>query len=304
MSSSIMYTHRTGPDLPLTTITPAQTSSVWPSVLAAPAPPNARSSAARERTTNPPWRSGAGGSGGGGASAINSAAREKELSAPTRGILKSMMHASKLSSSQQRFLDEFLTSGAALPAYPTAGMSFRAMNDKRDNTAGDGMMTMSMMPMPDPVPVRRQRQTMPRNRRPQIRTLAAIASSDAFEADVYRPLPHKDYAVEKLRLQDRMEGVSSTDAGQDSTSSTAGCGRRRRGHEPADEVEEHAEIDEFDMLMEEIADRRQWLDDMVAMGHGDAHKRKIQLEISQRIRRLEALDAERTRASGLARAAK
>ncbi|KAJ3181736.1 hypothetical protein HDU87_000754 [Geranomyces variabilis] len=105
-----------------------------------------------------------------------------------------------------------------------------------------------------------------------------------------------------------MEDVSNTGDGGalGSDSSTAGRrGRRQKGQELAhDKVEENTEINEFDMLMEEIVDRRQWLDDMVAMGHGDAHKRQIHLEISQRIRRLEILDAERTRASGLARAAK
>ncbi|KAJ3150737.1 hypothetical protein HDU86_006354 [Geranomyces michiganensis] len=281
MSTDTMYTHRSAPEFPITAVPNTQVS--------------ARNSGARQRAANPPWRCGAisgGGGGGGGASAMNAAARERELSAPTRGILKSMMHASKLSASQQRFLDEFLTSGAPLPARPTAGMSFRPEPIPRESST---LLKAHQQPA---------RQRMPPNRRPQIRPLAAIASSDAFEIEAYRP----DYSVEKGRLQDRMEGVTNTDDGaQGSSLSAAGRGRRRRGHElvnDSNSKEEAAEIDEFNMLMEEIADRRQWLDDMVAMGHGDPHKRQIQLEISQRIRRLEALDSERTRASELARAAK
>jgi hypothetical protein len=44
---------------------------------------------------------------------------------------------------------------------------------------------------------------------------------------------------------------------------------------------------------EEISERRQWLDDMVALGRGDAYKRGIQAEIKQRISRLEALHRQR-----------
>ncbi|KAJ3008458.1 hypothetical protein HKX48_008513 [Thoreauomyces humboldtii] len=149
-------------------------------------------------------------------------------------------------------------------------------------------------------------------RRPAIRTLDTIAHSDAFDLDPYRPAVHKDYAVEKLRLQASMTNngapVSPAAEGSDGYEDDAmGTGTRplRRGRHGrssrATDDGNHQVLDEFDMLMGEITERRQWLDDMVAMGHGDAHKRQISSEISQRIQRLEKIDAERSKHAGVQR---
>ena len=51
----------------------------------------------------------------------------------------------------------------------------------------------------------------------------------------------------------------------------------------------------FYLVEQEIAERRQWMDDMVALGRGDQYKRQIQGEIRQRIIRLEALHKEMTK---------
>lgn len=51
----------------------------------------------------------------------------------------------------------------------------------------------------------------------------------------------------------------------------------------------------FYQVEQEIAERRQWMDDMVALGRGDQYKRQIQGEIRQRIIRLEALHKEMTK---------
>ncbi|KAI8905651.1 hypothetical protein DFJ77DRAFT_478509 [Powellomyces hirtus] len=235
----------------------------------------------------PPWRNGSG--GGGGATTIAVGAREKELSGGTRGILKSMMHSSKLSSTQQRFLDEFLTSGSPLPAHPTAGMTFRNPNPHEPDTP------IAALPQ--------QGRRAHYGRRPTIRTLETIARSDAFEMEPYRPGVHKDYTAEKNRLQSIManNGTLSISPAAETEQGEGGRLGRRGGHR--DEQHEE-ELDEFEMLMQEIKDRRQWLDDMIAMGHGDGHKRQIQLEISQRIRRLEKIDAERSRLEGLTRMAR
>ncbi|KAI8817567.1 uncharacterized protein EV422DRAFT_218559 [Fimicolochytrium jonesii] len=238
---------------------------------------------------NPPWRNGSHERNGGGATTIALGAREKELSYGTRRVLKSMMHASKLSASQQRHLDSLLDSRTPLPATPQAGMSLRPT----DPSCLDLHIGYTP-PAPSkraPVPVR--------GRRPQIRTLGTIAASDAFEIDMWRPSVQKNYSVEKHRLQRLMatHGAPAVDvspaAEGELWSDDEVPGRRRKGRRAAAPKREE-EIDEFDMLMNEISDRKKWLDDMTAMGKAQPHKRQIQSEIALRINMLEKIDKERS----------
>jgi hypothetical protein len=46
-------------------------------------------------------------------------------------------------------------------------------------------------------------------------------------------------------------------------------------------------------VLAEIQERRQWLDDMIALGNGEKYKRQIQNEIAIRIKRMEILDKTR-----------
>ncbi|KAJ3042107.1 hypothetical protein HDV00_008189 [Rhizophlyctis rosea] len=62
------------------------------------------------------------------------------------------------------------------------------------------------------------------------------------------------------------------------------------------EQPEDEELDEFNMVLQEIQERRQWLDDMMALGRGNKFKDQIRNEIAVRISKLEQLDRERTRA--------
>ncbi|TPX68067.1 hypothetical protein SpCBS45565_g03353 [Spizellomyces sp. 'palustris'] len=239
--------------------------------------PNLRSyPETRSAPLHPPWRNG---------SKVgkehSTASKESELTAGTRGVLKSMMRSSKLSQSQQRFLDSFLQGGAPLPATPTPGMSFRPSSSASSPVS----YYKTIVP----------RAHLPPTHRPQIRTLAQIAQTDAFEIDMYRPTPKKNYALEKDRLQTLMatNGHTSPAAESDIYSETQPNKRTNRHHgDDDDDV-----LDEFDMVMKEIEDRRQWLDDMIALGHGEKFKRQIQTEIAQRIRRLEQIDRERTLAA-------
>ncbi|KAL2913695.1 hypothetical protein HK105_206855 [Polyrhizophydium stewartii] len=149
-------------------------------------------------------------------------ARESDLSPETRHLLKSLMRTSKLTYSQQRFLDG-LVSG--------------------------------------------------------IRTLDQIKQAGMYEPDVFRTTPMKDMQAEKERFQDRLEGIERP------KDSLKAFGRRRglRSKEvdamPA--IAEEPAVDEFEMVQQEIQERRQWLDDMIALGRGDKYKRQIQGEIAQ-----------------------
>ena len=44
-----------------------------------------------------------------------------------------------------------------------------------------------------------------------------------------------------------------------------------------------------DVVMEEIEDRRAWLDDMEALGQAGTYRNRILTEIAQRVKRLEEL---------------
>ena len=51
--------------------------------------------------------------------------------------------------------------------------------------------------------------------------------------------------------------------------------------------------------MEEIEERRQFLEEMESLGRGGEYRSRILTEISQRVRELELLDRERSAALGL-----
>ncbi|KAI9003716.1 hypothetical protein BC832DRAFT_88782 [Gaertneriomyces semiglobifer] len=209
------------------------------------------------------------------------------------------MQASKLSATQQRFLDQFLKVGTPLPPNPTPGMSFYP----DDNDAQPMMIPFNYAPLKRaPIPMY--------GRRPQIRTLDTIVAGGAFDIEAYRPTPTKDRNAEKQRFQKLMAtgGAHASPAAeaedeedeQDDIGRPTKRGGGRRGRRP----EPEEVLDEFGMIMEEIQERRQWLDDMIALGHGKEHTREIQTEISERIRRLKQIDAERSKANDLTRTRK
>ncbi|KAI9344966.1 hypothetical protein BDR26DRAFT_893667 [Obelidium mucronatum] len=165
--------------------------------------------------------------------------------------------------------------------------------------------------------------------RPSLRPLATILESDAFEQEKFRPTMKKDRNVEKKKLQRFMEtdggknevvdeddddegqledhkdlldtessGEKKSSLGCSESTTRIGYGRRKgcnkggvRGTVArAAEGAGANEIDEFDMVFKEIEERKQWLDDMVALGRGDVYRKQIQSEIALRIKRLEQID--------------
>ena len=50
---------------------------------------------------------------------------------------------------------------------------------------------------------------------------------------------------------------------------------------PKQEAEEDCDIDRFEEVVKEIEERRQFLDEMEALGQGNAHRNRIMTEISQ-----------------------
>ncbi|KAI8608673.1 hypothetical protein BC830DRAFT_934159 [Chytriomyces sp. MP71] len=227
--------------------------------------------------------------------------------------MTAMMGQSKLSSFQQRMLDNLVNSGSSLPAKPTPGLAPRP-----SSAASHASSATSLLSMGDVEAERKQMKkramkaglTAPRS---GVRSLATILESDAFKEEVYRPGVSKNFETEKKKLQKFMEtdggkiavddAEEAEDAAVDASSQIA-HGRRRglgKGHfaraaEGNGVSMEMAELDEFDMVFKEIEERKQWLDDMISLGRGDVYRQQIQNEIATRIKRLEQIDRERATA--------
>ncbi|KAJ3020437.1 UNVERIFIED_CONTAM: hypothetical protein HDU68_010176 [Siphonaria sp. JEL0065] len=330
------------------------------------------------QNSNPGYRSGPGFKTGmsmrGPPSVAESIAKEDCLSKDTKMLFKSMMGASKLSSFQQRMLDQLVSSGSSLPSKPTPGMAPRP-NSASSNYSSASASTFSQADINAHHRLQKKRLMMSEitNPRPSLRPLATIMETDAFEQEKYRPTMKKNREVEKKKLQRFMEtdggknvipvdqewdededcggggvigygcgntrdgadsdsglpDVSGLDVGGDKGSSKEslmkagsdahkiGFGRRKGGKggirgtvAKAAEGNGVHEIDEFDMgarlreywkmfiltsitVFREIEERKQWLDDMVALGRGEVYRKQIQNEIAVRIKRLEQIDREK-----------
>ncbi|KAJ3408681.1 hypothetical protein CcCBS67573_g00039 [Chytriomyces confervae] len=245
-------------------------------------------------------------------SVAESMASQDSFSAGTKTLFKSMMGASKLSSFQQRMLDDLVNSGSALPPKPTPGLAPSNRPPSSFSFSSGSTMHASQA---DLNAQRRlhKKQVMKSellNPRAGLRSLSTILESDAFKEEIYRPPVTKNFVAEKCKLQKFME----TDGGKNvslidedlhlfNTGAHGEAARvthgRRRGHglgtvARAAEGPERDDIDEFDMVFKEIEERKQWLDDMVSLGRGDVYRQQIQNEISSRVKRLEQIDRERT----------
>ncbi|KAJ1568590.1 hypothetical protein HK405_000172 [Cladochytrium tenue] len=110
--------------------------------------------------------------------------------------------------------------------------------------------------------------------RPAIKTLDRIVASDAFELDPYRPPVKRNGADEKDRLVAFME---SDGRWRSSAAAAAAAAASCDNESPPPPTE----LDEVDLIRQEIEERRQWLDDMVALGHGEKFRRSIQAEIGE-----------------------
>ncbi|KAJ3141890.1 hypothetical protein HK101_003370 [Irineochytrium annulatum] len=204
-----------------------------------------------------------------------------------------MMKASKLNLTQQRFLDELVKDGYSLPQTPTPGMTGR-----------QGSASQAPTPTPSTFLGRPKQNikilTGQLHHRPSVRMKETILDSDAFEAEAYRPKVTKNMEPEKRRLQWLMESSNMKDEERRAEPDEDDVGRPRQAgdgrHSNNRPRTPEGEIDEFKMVTEEIEERRKWLDDMISLGHGDQHKRQIQQEIALRIRRLEEIDRQRTKA--------
>ncbi|XP_065826330.1 UPF0193 protein EVG1-like [Oscarella lobularis] len=182
-----------------------------------------------------------------------------EYSKETQDLLKRMMAESKLTNLQQRKLQQSVTKGNSLPIVdPTRKVTKTSSATKA-------------------------KRTDPKMQRSGLRSKEAILESEAQKTSFYRPPPGKYVSSEeKEKLQNRMAFGCDIDP------------TRRKKEEPTVDDDVEIDVDQFDEVIKEIEERRQFLDDMEAIGKGKAYRAKIEAEISQKIRELEVIDQERS----------
>lgn len=122
----------------------------------------------------------------------------------------------------------------------------------------------------------------------QRRSAERCCAGDNYKREQFQPSATRDLEKEKRRLQN----VLST--GQKDAGLT---------HSQRDSTERREQqIDRFQEVLDEIEDRRQFLEEMMALGKGHQYQHLINTEISQKICELEEID--RTRSEELSRTLK
>lgn len=177
-------------------------------------------------------------------------------------MLKLMMQESRLTNFQQRQINEQLKKGASLPLIcnPT-----------------------SSAPPPQPTPKIIQPGPDRLSAKPQRRTADKCCSGDNYTREKFHPTATRDLEKEKLRLQNILATGQEEPRPSRPRKVSLALGR---------EVEE--ERDRFQEVLDEIAERKQFLEEMTALGKGKNYYNIINTEISQKVRELEVIDKARS----------
>ncbi|XP_053189530.1 UPF0193 protein EVG1, partial [Scomber japonicus] len=178
--------------------------------------------------------------------------RPPQYSKGTQDMLKIMMQESKLTNLQRKQINECLKNGTALPppSDPTQSAS------------------------PPQPKIRKSVQKCLPNK-PLRRSADSCRSGNNYVREKFRPGPIRDLEKEKRRLQNILA------TGQEEPTA-ASCQN--------DATEVIVERDEYQEVLDEIAERRQFLEDMASMGKEKQYIHIINTEISQKLRELEMLD--------------
>ncbi|XP_029446000.1 UPF0193 protein EVG1 isoform X2 [Rhinatrema bivittatum] len=191
--------------------------------------------------------------------------RPAQYSKETQELLRVMMQESKLSSFQQRQINNCLQRGNALPV--------------RCNPTSSQEPEVSQSSSPPSKPCLIVSPTS----RPSLRPAESCRAGDAYTREKFKPRPTRDLEKEKRRLQNILA------TGKD-------IPEPKRGPPPlpAPIQEEVPVIDRFDELVNEIQERKEFLADMEALGQGKKYRTIIQTEISQKLREMKVIDKKRS----------
>ncbi|XP_076130463.1 UPF0193 protein EVG1 [Alosa pseudoharengus] len=178
----------------------------------------------------------------------------------TQEMLKLMMQESRLTNLQQRKLSSHLRKGEALPltCNPT-----------------------SSAPPPQPKPMAIKTSTS-LSAKPLRRQAEVCKAGDSYKRELFRPSATRDLEKEKRRLQNILSGSEGDPKPRGVRSLAKG--------KSVDEEEK----DRFQEVLEEIEDRKQFLEEMTSLGMGSHYQHIINTEISQKIRELELIDKARS----------
>ncbi|KAJ7372667.1 hypothetical protein OS493_017939 [Desmophyllum pertusum] len=198
------------------------------------------------------------------------------VSKDTQNLLKAMMDESKLTNFQRRQLQDNMKKGESLPVTcnPTTSRNERA-----------------------------QPRSAPKKPLPKVMNARYLSggkrTKDAIDVqqssgpqEIYQPAPGTLISEkDKRRLQNVMaygeDGKNIEDV------------PRQRRPSPREGAQEK-EVDRFDEVLQEIEDRKGFLDEMEELGQGPKYRTIISTEISQKIRELELIDKERSKELNLA----
>jgi len=205
-------------------------------------------------------------------------------SAQTRDLLKTMMNESKLTSFQQRKLQETLREGSSLPSTcnPTS-----SENNSPVKSANIGKTSKKKS-----------------NSLSGLRTRDQILANGGYEREKFvstsSQTPNRE--LEKERLARKLAGLDPDEALPDERRPTTLAefeAQQRRLAEARQQnklIEERSRTkDRFSELWDEINDRREFLYNMEKLGQGKDYRQLIVTEISQKIREMEVIDKKRSK---------
>ncbi|TSK62611.1 UPF0193 protein EVG1 [Bagarius yarrelli] len=183
-----------------------------------------------------------------------------KYSKDTQELMQVMMREARLTNFQQRLINNELKKGGALPLICDPTSPTAPEQPKR------GVSKQTVL-----------------SSRPQRRSAEQCKAGDNYTRERFRPSATRNLEKEKHRLQSIL--ATGQEEIQPSSSQTG----------PSHGTEE-SEKDRFQEVLDEIEERREFLEEMYALGRGRQYHQIINTEISQKIRELELIDKARSEA--------
>lgn len=205
------------------------------------------------------------------------------LSKGTQELLDDMMKQSGLTKHQQRRLKSEMSEKGALP------LRCNPTDSQHDGVALKKQARNKLVKVPRPIG-KREPPAPPTQQKTGLKMRTQIVSEGLYKQEPFKPTTSEvDYAKEKRKLQYYMM-LDGDDAlvNQVLNHKVKGATRTKTKMEPTDITNQ----ERFEEIVQEIDDRRQFLDDIAACkGDLKTHGPKIRAEISQLVREMEQLDA-------------
>ncbi|XP_064368759.1 UPF0193 protein EVG1 isoform X1 [Dromaius novaehollandiae] len=187
-----------------------------------------------------------------------------QYSRETQELLKAMMDESKLTSFQRRHLMDCVKRGDTLPLQcnPTSS---------KDPQPAKSAVSPPKLCLPGRLPTK-----------PHLRPAKICQAGDAYTREKFKPQARRDLEREKQRLQNIL--ATGKDVVEHEVKQTL----------VQTKEEETPEIDRFEELVNEVQERKEFLAEMEALGHGKKYRGIVLTEISQKLREMEIIDKKRS----------